>query len=137
MNAGLGRRKLVCPNKNASHSEFQQFLETEFPRRKAGGGFELLRAAGGGAGRRKLQVIPPGPEGYNIPYTRGVVGSGVVFVQPLQANLDVSPLQFDVSQKIYVIFSRYHFIGCALKKYHITYILYDASNDDYIVYNLG
>ena len=97
LNAGLGRRKLVCPNKNASHSEFQQFLETEFPRLKAGGGFELLRAAGGGAGRRKLQVIPPGPEGYNIPYTRGVVGSGVVFVRPLQANLDVSPLQFDVS----------------------------------------
>lgn len=95
MSAGLGRRKIVCPNKNASHFEFQKFLEAEFPKLKAGGGFELIRAVGGG-GKRRLQVIPPGPEGYNIPYVRGVVGSGVVFVRPLQASLDTSPLSIDV-----------------------------------------
>ena len=99
LSAGLGRRKLVCPNKNASHSEFQKFLESEFPRLKAGGGFELLRAVGGGGGKRRLQVIPPGPEGYNIPYIRGVIGSGVVFIRPLQASLDNSRLLFDVSLK--------------------------------------
>jgi hypothetical protein len=99
LSAGLGRRKLVCPNKNASHSEFQKFLESEFPRLKAGGGFELLRAVGGGGGKRRLQAIPPGPEGYNIPYIRGVIGAGVVFIRPLQANLDNSRLLFDVSLK--------------------------------------
>lgn len=97
LQAGLGKRKLVCPNKNASHSEFQAFVESEFPKLKAGGGFELLRAAGGGGGKRKLQIVPPGCEGYNVPYVRGVVGSGVLFIRPLQVNLDISPVPYDVS----------------------------------------
>ena len=45
----------------------------------------------------RLQVIRPGPEGYNVAYLRGVVASGVIFIRPLQVKLDISPLPFDVS----------------------------------------
>ena len=94
--AGLGRRRLVCPDKNASHEQFQAFLESEFPRLKGGGGFEVLRGSGGGGGQRKLLLIPLGPYGYTVPYLKGVVGSGLVYIRPLQADLDLSLLTTDV-----------------------------------------
>ena len=97
LQAGLGRRKLVCPNKNATHVQFQAFLETEFPRLQAGGGFEVLRACGGGGGRRSLALVPPGPKGYDLPYLRGIVGTAMLFIRPLQASLDTSPLDYEVS----------------------------------------
>lgn len=53
---GLGRMRVVFPNKKASHHELQKFLEDNFPKLKAGGGFEILRPCGGG-GQRSLLLL--------------------------------------------------------------------------------
>ena len=89
--AGLGRLRVVFPNKNASHDEFQRFLENKFPKLKAGGGFEVHRAAGGDGGQRSLIPILPTPEGYTVPHLKETLSSAVGFFTPLQANLDESP----------------------------------------------
>ena len=82
MKAGLGQKKLVCPNKNASHTEFCQFLEEKFPKLKADGGFELLHCSGGGGGTRPLVVMPPGAYGYSVPYLKEYFSQAVVYVRP-------------------------------------------------------
>ena len=46
--AGLGKAKLVFPDKKADHNKLQLFLEETFPKLKCGGGFEVFRACGGG-----------------------------------------------------------------------------------------
>lgn len=92
-NAGLGKKKLVCPNKNAGHTEFCQFLEEKFPKLKAGGGFEVLRSSGGGGGQRPLIVVPPGPDGYSIPYLKEYFSQAVVYIRPIQIDLDVTEQQ--------------------------------------------
>ena len=101
MKAGLGRKKLVCPSKKASHSEFCQFLEEKFPKLKDGGGFELLRCGGGGGGQRPLVVVPPGPAGYCIPYLKEFFSQAVVYVRPLQANLDTNEEATQVFQAVF------------------------------------
>ena len=68
--AGLGKRKLVFPNKNASHEEVQNFLEEKIPKLKSAGGFHILRATGCGGGKRSLTILPPGKEGYSVPYLK-------------------------------------------------------------------
>ena len=66
--AGLGRVRLVFPNRKASHKDLQDFLESKFPKLKAAGGFEVLRAHGGGGRQRTLVLLPPSKEGYTVPY---------------------------------------------------------------------
>ena len=56
MQAGLGKMKLVFPNKKESHIEVENFLEEKFPRLRDGGGIEVLRAVGGG-GRPKTSPL--------------------------------------------------------------------------------
>ena len=51
--AGLGKAKIVFPNKKATHKEFQEYMEQKFPKLKKAGGVrdepkECLR------GRRRL-----------------------------------------------------------------------------------
>lgn len=48
--AGFGRVRIVFPNRKASHNDLQKFLKSKFHKLKAGGGFEVLRAYGGGGG---------------------------------------------------------------------------------------
>ncbi|XP_074628755.1 uncharacterized protein LOC141886489 [Acropora palmata] len=95
--AGLGRLRVVFPNKNASHDELQRFLEDKFPKLKAGGGFEVLRAAGGGGGQRSLIPVLPTREGYTVPHLKETLSSAVGFFRPLQADLDESPAIEDES----------------------------------------
>ena len=82
---------MVFPNKNASHDELQRFLEEKFPKLKAGGGFEVLRAAGGGGGQRSLIPVLPTREGYTVPHLKETLSSAVGFFRPLQADHDESP----------------------------------------------
>ncbi|XP_022786946.1 uncharacterized protein LOC111327106 [Stylophora pistillata] len=91
--AGLGRKKVVFENNKSNHEEFIVALEKACPKLKDGGGVELLYAVGGGGGQRKLETIPPGPDGYSIPYLRCTVcvGQAVTCVRPLQQDLDLSP----------------------------------------------
>ncbi|XP_022810308.1 uncharacterized protein LOC111347320 [Stylophora pistillata] len=55
--------------------------------------FKAKETVGGGGGQRKLETIPPGPDGYSIPYLRCTVcvGQAVTYVRPLQQELDLSP----------------------------------------------
>lgn len=97
--AGLGKKRIVFPNKNADHNNFIEILQKEFPKLKDGGGVELLRAVGGGGGQRGLQVIPPGTQGYTAPYLREhiCIGQATIYLRPLQKDLDQSPVIIDVS----------------------------------------
>ena len=96
MEAGLGKMKLVFPNKKAGHNEFQS-LEEKFPRLIDGGGIEVLRAVGGGGGRRDLHLVPPGREGYTLPHVRERFSQATVYIRPLETDLDESPLSHEVS----------------------------------------
>ncbi|XP_028404111.1 uncharacterized protein LOC114526791 [Dendronephthya gigantea] len=88
--AGLGRVRIVFPNRKASHADLQNFLESKFPKLKAGGGFEVLRAHGGGGGQRSLVLILPSNEGYTVPYLKERLNSAVAYIRPFQADLDES-----------------------------------------------
>lgn len=90
--AGLGKMKIVFPNKNANHDELQAFLENKFPRLKDGGGYEVLRAVGGGGGQRPLILVPPSREGYTVSHLKERFGQAVVHLRPLQVDLDETPL---------------------------------------------
>ena len=68
--AGLGQRKIVFPNKNAGFKAFSKVLMEKYPKLRDGGGFQLLRALGGGGGVGYLELVIPGQDGYSIPYLR-------------------------------------------------------------------
>lgn len=95
--AGLGKRKIVFPSKDADHNQFVKQLEASYPKLKLGGGFELLKGVGGGSGARSLENLPLGPNGYSIRYIRETIciGQAVLYIRPLQAKLDMTPEQVD------------------------------------------
>ncbi|XP_028400612.1 uncharacterized protein LOC114523779 [Dendronephthya gigantea] len=95
MAAGLGKMKVVFPNKNASHEELQKFMEEKFPKMKGSGGFEVLRAVGGGGGQRVLSLIPPSREGYSVSYLKERLGQAVAYFRPLQIDLDETEVKYD------------------------------------------
>lgn len=91
--AGLGKRKIVFPNKDADHYGLVKHLEAGYPKLKSGGGFELLKGVGGGSGARSLESLPLGPNGYSIRYLRETlcIGQAVLYIKPLQVELDMTP----------------------------------------------
>ena len=89
--AGLGSLHVVFPNKNASHDQLQRFLEDKFPKLKAGGGFEVLRATGRGGGLRSPIPVLITREGYTVPNLKEILSLAVGFSKPLQTDLDESP----------------------------------------------
>ncbi|CAH3197181.1 unnamed protein product, partial [Porites evermanni] len=109
MQAGLGKMKLVFPNKKASHIEVENFLEEKFPRLRDGGGIEVLRAVGGGGGQRPLHYVPPGREGYTVAHLRERFSQAAVYIRPLQSDLDESPFSYEYSkfEFIYMYFYSY------------------------------
>lgn len=89
--AGLGKAKLVFPDKKADHNKVQLFLEEKFPKLKSAGGFEVLRASGGGGGQRPLSLLPPSKERYSVPHLKERLGQAIAYIRPLQVDLDVTP----------------------------------------------
>ena len=106
--AGLGKRKVVFPHKNADHDGFMNIIEKEYPKIKEGGGIELLRAVGGGGGQRKLEVLSSGPRGYSIEYLRNIIciGQATLYIRPLQKDLDLTPLpdKLSVCRYVYLVY---------------------------------
>lgn len=94
--AGLGKLKIVFPDKNGSHDDVASFLESKFPKLRDGGGFEVLRAAGGGGGQRSLHLVPPGREGYTVPHLKERFGQAVLYIRPLQKDLNEEPAELEV-----------------------------------------
>ncbi|KAJ7319462.1 hypothetical protein OS493_036105 [Desmophyllum pertusum] len=90
--AGLGKAKIVFPNKKASHEEVERFLHEKFPKLKSAGGFEVLRGSGGGGGQRSLSLLAPSREGYSIPHLKERLGQAIAFIRPLQVDLDETPV---------------------------------------------
>ena len=97
LNAGLGKMKLVFPDKKAKHSDVQSFLNEKFPRLKDEGGIEVLRAHGGGGGSRPVHLVPPGKDGYSLPYIKERFPQAAVYIRPLQTDLDESPMSYEVN----------------------------------------
>ena len=46
ISAGLGKAKLVFPDKKADHNKVQLFLEEKFPELKSAGGFDCVESLG-------------------------------------------------------------------------------------------
>ena len=86
-----GRKKLYS-NKNGGFNHLRETPETEFPKLKTQrGAFELLKADRGG-NNRPLLSIPLTNTGYTInDLKHAVSGSAVIYVRPIQSNLDMTP----------------------------------------------
>ena len=82
VNAGLGKMTLVFPDKKAKHADVQSFLTEKFSRLRSGGGIEVFRALGGGGGCRPLHLVPPGKDGYSLPYIKERFPQATVYIRP-------------------------------------------------------
>lgn len=87
--SGLGEKNIVFSDKKGNFAYIQGVLERQFPKLKAGGGFELLRSCGG---RRQLELITMPAHGYDIPYLKQTLGQAIAYIRPLQRDLDMSPV---------------------------------------------
>ena len=92
--ACLGRSKVKF-NANSSAIELEEKLEEVFPRLVNGRGFELLRR--GSSGNCLIVIHKPG-SGYTVKYLResASLGQALLYVRPLQTNLDASPEESSV-----------------------------------------
>lgn len=91
--AGLGKKRVVFDDKHGGFDHIKTVLEKEYPKLKSqNGAFEFLRAERGGASR-PLFPIPFSANGYSLPYLRDCIGSGMVYIRPLQSVLSTDPLQ--------------------------------------------
>ena len=84
---GLGKTKIVFPDKIAKHHEFCHILENSFPQLKEAGGYNLYRAKAGGQNR---DIFMLNCTWYNIPDIRKeVTGSACIHIKPLQNNVNL------------------------------------------------
>ena len=91
--AGLGRKKIIFSS-NDNAVAVQGKLEEEFPKLKAGGGFEILRS--GGTRPKGLVAINPNTAcGYSVKFLRDESGLGqaLAYIRPLQKHLDISAVE--------------------------------------------
>ena len=100
--AGLGKTKIVFPDKHAKHPEVCQMLEETFPQLKEVGGFTLYRAKSGGQTRDLYQLTC---SWFNIKdIKKDVPGSACIYIKPVQKDLDLTrkPMVFN-----YIICDRF------------------------------
>ena len=91
--AGLGKKRIAF-NKNGDHAYFIKKLEEEFPQLQSQqGAIEVLRSTGGGAGIRPITPIPMGSQGYSIKDLRSSINSAILYVRPLQTDLNLEVIQ--------------------------------------------
>nr|XP_023660678.1 uncharacterized protein LOC111840263 [Paramormyrops kingsleyae] len=97
--AGLGK-KLVSLPEDSSHDEIVKLLEIEYPKLGNITGGWMLYKATGGTGHRKLQIIPLESEGYSGKQLKILTNAGeiVLYVAPLQEEMDLSPLPPDAQE---------------------------------------
>ena len=95
--AGLGEKKVVVTDIDCSTSEFHEHLFQAFPKLKDCGGFECLRCI---PSTRDLEVIPS-PACHTPKLLRNRIGSGRVYIRPIQMDLDIEPEdEFDVTNQV-------------------------------------
>ena len=100
--AGLGKVKVVFKDNNGDFSHLKNTLEEYFPMLKSeNGAFELLRADRGGNTRPLLSIHMPNT-GYTIKYLKEAVpGNAVIYVRPIQSDLDMSAVKKEDGVKVY------------------------------------
>ena len=69
-----------------SLQSFRTPLENHCPKLKEAGGFEFLRADGGGGGQRQLSLVYPSAFGYTVPHLQERFGQAVAYICPLQTD---------------------------------------------------
>ncbi|XP_039648898.1 uncharacterized protein LOC120554217 [Perca fluviatilis] len=96
--AGLGKRSLTLTD-DMSHAAINKLLIEEYPKMEGVEGW-LFYKASGGHGRRKLAAVPPDVDGYTGRLIRTVSGAGktILYVVPLQQDLDLTPLPYDAPE---------------------------------------
>ncbi len=83
--AGLGEKKVVIPDVNCSAEEFKAMITAAFPKLQGCGGFELLRCI---PNSKEMEVISP-TVSQSPRLLKSVVGSGRVFIRPIQQDLQM------------------------------------------------
>ena len=92
--AGLGRKRITFPDKQASFMKFKSSLEEEYPKLKDEA-IEIMRAQGGG-NSRPIHLIQMPSEGYNIPYLREVIGtSTLLYIRPIKCVISMETLNVE------------------------------------------
>ncbi len=105
--AGLGRIK-VRFNAKGDTKSFKETLEQAFPKLMCGGGFELLRR--GTSGGNQLTLIQPPPIGYSVQFLRTsyLIGQALLYVRPIQSDLDIETgNDMDSEVKYFIITRKY------------------------------
>lgn len=92
--AGLGERRVSCSLESSAEALHQELLSA-FPRLRDGGGYEFLKLDE--TSRKQLSVVPPPLGGYNPSYLRAIFLQAKIFIRPLQRNLDLTPMNDEVS----------------------------------------
>ena len=90
--AGLGEKRITF-DKHGDYEHFHSSLLKEFPKLSEGGGLQVLRSSGA---RGTLDLIPIPTMGYDIPYLKDCLGQAIAYIQPLQKDLDRSPILVQV-----------------------------------------
>ena len=92
--AGLGKKKIVFPDKRGDFLKLRATLEKEYPKLTSQrGAFELLRADRGGPSRPLVPIPMEQHGGYSIPYVKDVVSStAAIYIRPMQSKLDLERL---------------------------------------------
>ena len=89
LEAGLGERKIVFPDVDASAEEFRNILFEAFPKLQDGGGFTFCK---GGINSRRLE--PLSTLCLTSPAVlRDRAGNARTYIIPLQKDLDVSSVE--------------------------------------------
>ena len=85
--ARLGRMKIKF-DARGNPQNFKEELEKTFGKLMWGGGFELLRRVPG----NNLEVIQPPSVGYSVEHLKRCgLGQSMIFVRPIQSDLDLTP----------------------------------------------
>ncbi|XP_049454277.1 uncharacterized protein LOC125902159 isoform X2 [Epinephelus fuscoguttatus] len=97
--AGLRKRTLSITS-DVTHAELSSLLEAAYPKMNVLEDRWLLFKAAGGNGRRKMSAIALDAEGYTGSVIRRASSGGklLLYVVPLQDELDLSPLPADAPE---------------------------------------
>ena len=91
-----GKLRIVFPT-SGTHEKFEEIICGNLPKVTKAGEVEVLRAeGGGGGGQRYLSLVPPSPVGYSIKHLKERLGQAVLYIRPLQRDLDETPVTQEV-----------------------------------------
>lgn len=85
--AGLREKMIVVPDIECNALEFRRLILETFPKLHDAGGFELLRCV---SNSKSLELISS-TISRSPKLLKSVIGSGRVFIRPLQRDLDLNP----------------------------------------------